>query len=293
MKPKTKKLLMLGLLATLVAATVPAAGLVWCALGFHSVTSHAAPLPLTGGFYDAYAGVLDAVSGEGLVDYGALAADPEPLARVVATLGMAGPQGRPDQYPTSADQLAFYVNAYNALTLFGVVENWPITSVHDVHGRIDTNGGFGFFFTQRFLLDGRRTNLHDLETDLIRGGFGDARIHAAINCASASCPQLAGEPYYPATIHTQLDAAATRFASAPHVVVDSDAREIRLSSIYTWYAGDFEHDAQRFGWGSGVLDWIGHFADEPTRAALDEGRAAGFSVVYVDYDWSLNGVSGG
>ncbi|MCP4867883.1 MAG: DUF547 domain-containing protein [Proteobacteria bacterium] len=162
--------------------------------------------------------------------------------------------------------------------LLGVVEHWPITTIHEVRGRIEPKAGFGFFYGLRFTLDGRKTNLYDLENKVIRK-LGDARIHAAINCASRSCPTLAGAPYQGSTLEQQLHAAARPFASsAPHVDVNEGARVVRLSLIYDWFAGDF----------GDVLAWVEANADPAVAEPLGRARAEGWPIEYVPYDWSLN-----
>lgn len=220
------------------------------------------------------------VDAEGRVDYAALVKQRAPLDRVVAALAAIGPKSTPRRYRTRAQKLAYYINAYNALVLFGVVRNWPITSVRDVHGPIEPRAGFGFFWALRFRLDGETVNLHSLENDVIRQ-FGDARIHAAINCASVSCPRLAGSTYRATTLQTQLDAAAQRFAAlaSRHVRIDSTRRRIGISAIFAWYANDFAGDA---------LDWIARYARAEDRAQLARARAAKFTLHTLPYDWSLN-----
>ena len=235
---------------------------------------------------------LNALLGEhvraGGVDYDALSRDGR-LDRYVATLATWGPESAPGDFPTEASRLAYSINAYNALVLFAVKRAWPIGSVHDVRGLLEPKAGFGFFWAQLFRLDGRWINLYDLEHDVLRGGFEDARIHAAIVCASRSCPTLSAEAYLPDTLDAQLDDAMRDFTSNPrHVRVDDATERIALSAIYDWFGEDFEAEARRRGAGESVLDAIAHFADERTRASLRRARAAGYTVVYRDYDWSVN-----
>jgi len=237
--------------------------------------------------YDDLAAAL-AHAGPGGVDYPSLHGDAHALRRFAATLAVTGPRSTPDLFPSRDARLAWHLNAYNALVLLGVVEAWPIASIHEVRGWLEPKAGFGFFWAQRFRLDGRRVNLFDLENKSIRG-FVDARIHAALNCASASCPSLAPEPYRPETLDAQLDAAARRFTSeAPHVHVDEAARTVELSAIYDWFSGDFEQHSGALGGEPSVLAWIERYADPTTSAAVARARSEGYSVVRAPYDWSLN-----
>jgi len=222
------------------------------------------------------------------VDYAEVLIDASDLKRFAATLAEVGPTATPQRFPTEDDRLAYYINAYNALTLLGVVDNWPISSVQDVRGWLDPRAGFGFFYGLRFFLDGGKINLYDLENGVIRG-FRDARIHAAINCASISCPPLASRAYDPRELDAQLDRVTRAFCSSPvHVRIDDEAREIQLSSIFEWYRTDFEEHARRLGRPPTIEEFIRAFAEPEVAEALVRARAAGFDVVFQPYNWGLN-----
>ncbi len=221
------------------------------------------------------------------VDYEGLKADEATLRRVVATFEEVGPKSTPDRFADRDHELAYYVNAYNALTLLGVVEHHPVSSIQDVHGLIEPKPGFGFFWGLRFGLDGRSINLYDLENSIIRG-YDDARIHAAINCASASCPTLSSRAYRPETLSDQLDAATRAFVGSD-THVRSVEGAVELSSIFTWFRGDFESHATTLGLEGSTLAWIEHYSADPTRReAAANARQQGHELRYVDYDWSLN-----
>lgn len=259
-------------LVTLVASTP------WT-LGLGLVSSDAPPIePLR----VAWGRVLAAHVVEGGVRYDTLVQDADELRRVVATLGGAGPRTIPPRFPTRASRLAYSINAYNALVLYAVVEAWPIDSVRDVHGWIEPDPGFGFFWARHYELDGRWINLYDLEHDVLRAGFEDARIHAALVCASRSCPELSERPYDPRRLDAQLDRAMRAFCEREVVV---EEHRIVLSAIFDWYREDFERDARRAGWGETLLDYVEHCAP---RADVARARSEGLDVVFAEYDWRLN-----
>lgn len=260
------------------------------ALGLRSLSVNAEPMPLPSeGFdYDWWNGALRRWVREGRVDYDAVLSEERDLRRFVATFNIAGPRSTPARFRTEPERLAYYLNAYNAFVLFAVIDNWPIDSVHDVHGWLDPRKGFGFFYGLQMPLDGEATNLYDLENEEIRG-FKDARIHAAINCASKSCPPLAPYAFEPALLDTQLDAVTEAFCStAPHVRIDESTEQIQLSAIFDWYRVDFEEHARRLGKPATALDFIEAFATTEMAAALAEARSADFEVVFQPYDWTLN-----
>ncbi len=138
-----------------------------------------------------------------------------------------------------------------------MLRSWPIKSVMEMHGPLEPKAGFGFFWAQRFLLDGQPIHLHGLENDILRERYPDARIHATLNCASASCPDLESSAFSAGDLEQRLSAAARRFVEDPrHVQVDHKAGVIRLSAIFDWYSGDFEQEAGRQGKEETALSWI-------------------------------------
>lgn len=268
---------------------VVAAFVVLRALGLRNVEVQAEPWtqPEAGFDYGPWDASLERWVRGTRVDYARVLEDEQALRRFAATLAVFGPETTPERFPTEQDRLAYYINAYNALTLLGVVDNWPIDSVQDVRGWLEPKPGFGFFYGLRFPLDGQRINLYDLENQVIRG-FGDARIHAAINCASVSCPPLAPFAYTPGRLDRQLDEATRAFCAPPHVRIDEKAERIELSAIFDWYRVDFENDATPLGEEPTQLGFILACAEPETAETLRSAEAAGFEVSYQPYDWNLN-----
>ena len=261
------------------------------ALGFDTVRAAAEP------YLQTSAGLDIAPWNDGLarwvrngrVDYQAVLRDREILERFVATLATVGPRSTPSLFKHRADKLAYYINAYNALVLYGVIVHWPIQSVHDVRGLFEPKAGFGFFYGLRFVLDGRKINLYNLEHKIIRP-FGDARIHAAINCASRSCPPLAPYAFEASKLDDQLEVVARAFASAPHVRLDEASRSAELSAIYDWYREDFEDYARRIGAAATVLGFLERFSPASLTADLRRAQVERWTERFTTYDWRLNGL---
>ena len=110
-------------------------------------------------------------------------------------------------------------------------------------------------------MDGKRIHLYELENWIIRKEFSDARIHAAINCASAACPKLDGTAFTVDNLDTQLDRVTTTFcSSAPHVRIDHANRKIWLSQIFEWFQEDFETHMKSMGQEEQVLTFVMHYA---------------------------------
>jgi len=275
----------------LIALVIGATGVLTVkALGLRSVTVDADPIDQPEGSFDYnwWNAALGRWVHPAGVDYDAVREEEGDLRRFIATLGEIGPRATPERFTNQPERLAYYINAYNALVLFAVVDSWPIDTVHDVRGWLDPRAGFGFFYGLRFPLDGGSVNLYGLENEVIRG-FIDARIHAAINCASKSCPALMPYAFEPARLDDQLDAVTRAFcSSAPHVRVDQEAKEIQLSAIFEWYQTDFEEHARRLGRGATILDFILAFATPEVAAEVQQAQSAEFEVVFQPYDWALN-----
>ncbi|MBW2269799.1 MAG: DUF547 domain-containing protein [Deltaproteobacteria bacterium] len=205
------------------------------------------------------------------VDYTALRSAPD-WRHVVASLAASDPT----HLVSREAKLAFWINAYNVLAIDVVLAGYPLESIRDRGGwltpvwRIDA-GRVG----------GRTLSLHEIEHEILRP-MGDPRIHAAIVCASTSCPSLLREAFRAPAVDAQLDAAMRRFLadSRKGLAVDRKAGRVWLSRIFDWFAEDF-------GGAGAVLASLTPFAPESERSWLEQhGPSA--RVDFFDYDWGLN-----
>ncbi|MDA1299150.1 MAG: DUF547 domain-containing protein [Proteobacteria bacterium] len=215
------------------------------------------------------------VDERGDVDYHRLATDRAGLDQYLSQVSVAGPDITPERFPTTDHQLAYYINAYNALVFEGVLDWGPdIDSVW--RGLIS---GFRFFSLRKVSVDGRTMTLKSLEDDVIRARFRDPRIHAAINCASISCPRLRREPYGGDQLQVQLNAAMAEFVNSPDHV-RRQGSTLLVSQIFKWFESDFEDMPGGFGPDGKLVDYINRYRREPLPRAL--------RVEYLDYDKGLN-----
>lgn len=231
--------------------------------------------------YDDWQTVLEAsVDDKGFVDYDGLRTDRAALDRFLEQLKVAGPQSTPELFAGREDQLAYYINAYNALVFDGVLR--LDRDAKTVWGFTKT--GYGFFVRMKFDLDGQEISLKKLEDDLVRAGFQDPRIHAALNCASAGCPRLPREPFLPQTLDAQLEAAMVEFVGEErNCAVDTVAKTVTLSRIFDWFRDDFENYPKPLGEGGGtLLDYINRYR------APDAQIPADFEIEFGPYDKALN-----
>lgn len=224
--------------------------------------------------------VLDSALREGRVDYRKLKEQPAQLETYVKELG-AVPEADYKLW-SKPDQLAFWLNAYNAFTVKAIVDHYPIRARGLAALRYPKNSIRqipGVWDKLRWSAAGRQVTLDEIEHKIVRPGFGEPRAHMALVCAALGCPPLRREPYAGNTIEPQLDDQARTFLASPRGLrVDRERGEVRISSIFKWFAEDF-------GGEKGALEFVARHAPAAERDYLRSGR---FKVRYLDYDWTLN-----
>jgi len=242
--------------------------------------------------YDDYAAVLEAhVDDAGRVDYAALKAKPVRLDAFVASLARLSP----DTYDAWDDtgKIAFWINAYNGLTLKLIVDRYPIQPPEPADPAVPANSIRnipGAWDAVTFVVMGEDVTLDHIEHGILRSRFDEPRIHMALVCAAVSCPPLRREPYREDDLDAQLDYQTSGFLARPSgMAVDRDAGVARLSAIFDWFKDDFVKQykgGDRFDRATAaVLDFVGRYVGDEDRRYLKSGE---FEVEYFDYDWTLN-----
>lgn len=178
-----------------------------------------------------------------------------------------------------AEQLAFWVNLYNALTVEVVLNHYPVASIRD----IDISPGLfasGPWDAPLVRVENETLTLNDIEHRILRPIFKDPRIHYALNCAAVGCPNLQPAAFTAKNADAMLDAAAAEYINSPrgaHV----DHERLMVSSIYVWFEEDFG------GNDASVIAHLRRFAKADLLAEL-----SGLSTIADhDYDWALNDAS--
>ncbi|MDG2306471.1 MAG: DUF547 domain-containing protein [Candidatus Binatia bacterium] len=235
--------------------------------------------PEASGFdYAPWTQLLSAVvSAQGKVDYEALAERRDMLAGVVGQLAAASPDSHPVRFEGEGAALAYWINAYNALVLDAVMDEYPIRSV------FKTRDG-QFFQRERHVAGGTPISLDDIEHRILRGRFTEPRIHFAINCASGGCPPMRPKAYEPGELDKTLADATRHFlASEWNCRIDRDAGKIFVSRLFKMYAEDFAGDTESTGeYRHGVLQFVAEHTGEDLAGLED------LELVYNTYDWGLN-----
>ena len=179
-----------------------------------------------------------------------------------------------------AEQLAYWINFYNALTVRVILDHWPVSSIRD----IDISPGLfsdGPWGKKLVTVDGEKLSLDDIEHRILRPIWQDPRLHYAVNCASIGCPDLAAKPFSAKDADRLLQAAAEMFVNSPRSIkVDNDGR-LTASKIYDWFIDDFGGSEDK------VLDHIRGFAAPDLRAKLAGRKDIDGHV----YDWRINAVN--
>lgn len=167
---------------------------------------------------------------------------------------------------TKKEQLAFYINAYNAWILHEALGKYPTKSVKDLL--------FTFFTGQRITVAGEKMSFNHLEKNIIRPKFNEPRVHFALNCASGSCPSLNPEPFRADKLDAQLEKLSVAFVNSPKGVdYNAEKKTAALSTIFNWYKDDFKA-------AGGPVAFINQRRNPPLPNDV--------KITYQDYDWSLN-----
>ena len=213
-------------------------------------------------------------SGVNRFDYAALKANAEDRAELAGYL--AHLQAHDPRAYARAEQKAYWINFYNALTVQVVVNAYPVDSIRNIHESwIPLSGPWDDVHAQ---VAGQELTLNNIEHGILRPIWRDNRIHYAVNCASYGCPNQSPTVFTAANTEELLDAGAHAYVNHPRGVDFVDDDFLVISSIYDWYVEDFGSKQ------ASVLAHLIQYAEAGLAARLK--NFAG-SVDY-EYDWSLN-----
>ncbi|MGE0270186.1 MAG: DUF547 domain-containing protein [Alphaproteobacteria bacterium] len=211
--------------------------------------------------------LTQSVDQRGRIDFVSLATNHTELDQIIAFIATNDPISKPTLFQSRAAHIAYDINAYNALAMYGIV---------DV-GIPESLGGlrkFTFFRLKEFKIGGQFISLHDFENDVIRP-LGEPRVHFALNCMVVSCPQLPRTAFTAEDIEGQLDTAARAFINDDrNVRVDRDKHEVWLSSIFKFYTEDFMSQD------SSLITYVNRYRTETIPSD--------FTVRFIDYNWTVN-----
>ncbi|SFI83131.1 DUF547 domain-containing protein [Olleya namhaensis] len=201
------------------------------------------------------------VSDNGNVNYKSFKTDHKKLVEYIHILALLKSKPEFDSISKN-EKLAYWINAYNALTIDLIIKNYPVKSIKDIKAP---------WGQKLWELGDKWYSLEDIEHEILRK-MDEPRIHFAIVCASYSCPKLQNTAFTASSLETQLTAATKQFLS------DTKRNEIKenslkLSKIFKWFDKDFEQNGS-------LIDFLNKYTDITISAKA--------KISYKDYNWDLN-----
>ena len=218
--------------------------------------------------------ITDHPSGVNLVDYPNLQTNPTDQDRLDRYIDYL--QGHDPRHYARDEQMAYWINLYNAVTVRVVLDSYPVDSIKNIHeGVVPWTGPWGDVLVN---VAGQPLTLDNIEHDILRAIWKDPRIHYAVNCASMGCPNLAPEVYTAENLERLLEQGAREYVNHPRGADLLDDSFGVVSSIYYWYHEDFGNSD------AGVLKHLRRYAEGDLAKMLQDFDGS----LDHDYDWSLN-----
>ncbi|MEN2283169.1 DUF547 domain-containing protein [Algoriphagus sp. SE2] len=209
------------------------------------------------------------VDTKGMVDYEGFIKDKAKLDSYLSTLSNNPPN---KSVWSEKEQLAYWINAYNAFTVKLIVDNYPTESIRDLGPNFKIPLVRDVWHYNFFTIGGEEFNLDQIEHGILRKEFNEPRIHFAVNCASFSCPPLLNEAFVVSRLDEQFEKQAVNFINdGIRNKVKKDA--IQISSIFSWFSGDFTKNGT-------LIDFLNKYS----KVKIDKNA----KISYLDYDWNLN-----
>lgn len=197
----------------------------------------------------------------GMVDYKAMHQNPSRIQQLYEQIGSTSLENASD-----VEKKAFYINAYNILTIYQIVQNYPVKSPTDVEG---------FFDNMKHQVAGESLTLDQVEKERLMKNHFDPRLHFVLVCAAKSCPPLASFAFQADQLDEQLDERTREALNNPDFIrVNKNQKKVEVSQIFEWYKQDFTKES------SSILAYINQYRDEEIPSS--------YQVSFYKYDWALN-----
>jgi len=219
------------------------------------------------------------VDKDGLVDYKswkASSADRKLLQNYLSHLSTANPQLE----ATKDSKLAFWINAYNAVTIEGILQKFPTPSIRNHTAKVV---GYNIWKHLKLKVGADAYSLNSIEHDVLRK-MDEPRIHFAIVCASIGCPRLLNQAYTAEDLDDQLASNTKDFFSRPqNLQFDGPSSTLKYSRIIDWFGADFGAGQTK------QLDYLFPYFPENVQKQVRVSSSAGkLRIGYLEYDWDLN-----
>jgi hypothetical protein len=177
---------------------------------------------------------LEKVVQNGLVDYATASLEESSLEEYLAEVARISPETHPHLFLTEPDRLAYWINAYNACAIRGVLKFNRPQSLKEIANRFDSD--------TKYVFGGRELSLNQVAA-LAQRRFTDARLHFAFVKARRGGPPLAKEPWDASDLEERLETAAKAFVADPrNVDWKAPSLKVGLSRVILDFRGDFERE---------------------------------------------------
>ena len=207
------------------------------------------------------------VNEQGQIDFQGLANNPEELQTFVDYIATTSPGSDPAVFPSTASRIAYFINSYNALSMYNVLDS----------GIPETLSGWRkipFFVLKRFTIGGSKLSLYTYENNIIRAQ-GEERVHFALNCMVVGCPRLPQTPFTAEDLEVQLERETRHFFSETrNLQIDTDRKVVHLSWIMKHYREDFLARAPS------LVDYVNNYVKDKIPSD--------YTVRFLPYDWTIN-----
>jgi hypothetical protein len=211
------------------------------------------------------------VDGNNLVKYSQVTPqDRQELKKYLSQLS-----GIPIGEYNAKEQLAYWINLYNASTINVILDHYPVKTIKDI--RLSGFLHEGPWDAKLITVENTPLSLNDIEHHIVRPIWHDPRTHYALNCASMGCPNLQKTPYTGAELNNMLNHAAVNFVNSPKGLAIHN-QQLDVSKIYIWYKEDFGNTDQA------VIKHLIYYAAAPLKVKLQHLSKIHDSF----YNWSLN-----
>jgi hypothetical protein len=271
---------------------------IWIAMACASTLLLAAPRPSASSGQaperQPFDTILDTYVRDGMVYYRALKSDHGKLDAYVNSLAEVNVAQRPREA-----QIAFWLNAYDAVVLRTVVDHYPIAvrskeyparSIRQIPGAFDK-------LTHR--LGASTLTLDQIEQNIL-STYHDPRLYFAIGRGAVGGGRLRSEAFTPEHLEAQLSEVQGECVSRGCVLVERDAGKVSASAIFSWREKDFVTGyadkapagfANRSPIERAILGFV-----EPKLLTIErdylKDNANSFQVAYKPFDWTLNDLTG-
>src|SRR5438067_853665 len=202
-----------------------------------------------------------------------------------------------DKWPRE-EQLAFWLNAYDALVLRTVVDHYPIAGHAPQYPAKSIRQIPGAFEKTAHRVAGRSLTLDQIEKEVLPG-FHDPRVYFALGRGAAGSGRLRSEAFVPPRVEEQLaDVASECVTRAQCAQLDREAGKMTVSSIFSWHEKEFADAyadkapaavANRSPIERAVVALVFPKLLTAERQMVEKNT---FEMAYKPFDWTLNDLTG-